>query len=183
MVRMPSTPVNRPMRFSSALAHCADRTSLPVRSGPQDAPNQGALFFGGLLGNDIVVSDQRFRFGEARIGIVADGSEGFAVLNAVANAFVKLKADGIIDGVFLLCATAAENSEGNAELLAVGAGDVAGGMAGNIEMKAGLGQAMRCVDHAVVTTLQANTLLEFFLGMSAGDHRFGQVAALLDAFG
>src|SRR5260370_40375971 len=98
---MPSTPVNRPIRFSSALARCADprmaspsaatisrRTFLLARSGSQDAPNKGALFRGRFLGDEIVLSDQRFRFGEPRIGIVADGGERLAFLDAIADALV-----------------------------------------------------------------------------------------------
>src|SRR5216683_7216214 len=196
MVRMPSTPVSRPMRFSSALARCADRgrqappqkrisgsTSLSARSDSQDAPNKGALFPRSFLGDEIVLSDQRFCLGEPRIGIVADGRERLASLDTIADAFVKLKTNSVIDGVFLLLATTAENGKSNAESLAVGAGDVAGGRTGNIHMKAGFGQAMRFIDDAVVAALQAKALLEFLLGLPARDHGLGQVAALFDAFG
>src|SRR5260370_30679371 len=159
------------------------RTFLPARSGSQDAPNKGALFRGRFLGEEIVLSDQRLRFGEPRIGIVADGGERLAFLNAIADALVKLQTDSVIDGVFLFLATTAKNGKRNAESLAVGAGYVARGRAGHVRMKTRLGQSKWFIDDAVVTALQADALLEFFLGLSACDHPLGQVAALFDAFG
>src|SRR5258708_17828287 len=36
---------------------------------------------------------------------------------------------------------------------------------------------------SVITALQANSLLEFFLGLAVGDHGFGEAAALFDALG
>src|SRR6202023_1631380 len=120
---------------------------------------------------------------KARIGIVANGRKRFAFLDAMADALVKLQTDGVIDGVFFLLATAAENGKRNAELLAVGAGDVAGGWASNVEMIAGLGQSMGLIDDAVITALQANSLFEFFLGLAACDRGLCQLAAFADALG
>src|SRR5260370_14878474 len=159
------------------------RTFLLARSGSQDATNKGALFRGRFLGDEIVLSDQRFGFGEPRIGIVVDGRKRLAFLDVIADAFVKLQTNSVIDGVFLFLATTAKNGKRNAESLAVGAGDVAGGRTGNIDMKAGFGQAMRFIDDAVVAALQAKALFEFLLGLPARDHGLGQVAALFDAFG
>jgi len=89
-------------------------------------------------------------------------SQRLAFLNAIADALVKLQTDSVIDGVFLFLATPQE-WQAQCRSLAVGAGDVAGGRTGNIHMKAGFGQAMRFIDNAVVTALQAKALLNFCL--------------------
>ena len=44
---------------------------------------------------------------------------------------MKSQPDGVIDGIFLFFATTAENGERNAELLAIGAGDIAGRRTGD----------------------------------------------------
>src|ERR1700719_3190922 len=194
---MPSTPVNRPMCFSSELASRAenrrassteqkqifDRKVPTVRSSLQNAPDKRAFFPGRFLGDEIVLGDQGFRFGEARIGIVMNSCQRFTFLDAIADALVKLEADGVVDGAFFLLATAAENGKRNTELLAVGAGDVARGWARNVDVKVGLGQSVRLIDDAVITALQANPLLKLFLGLAACDHGLRQLAAFFDAFG
>src|ERR1700682_102038 len=111
-----------------------------------------------------------------------DGGEGFTFFDAVADALVKFETDGMIDGIFLFLAAAAENGQGNAELLAICSGDVSADEARNIALKAGFGQTVGFVNDARVSALQLDVLSELFACLAGSDHFFGEVTAFVNAF-
>ena len=108
--------------------------------------------------------------------------ERLAFFYAVADAFVKFEADGVVDGVFLFFAAAAEGGESGTKLFAICGGEEACGQAGDKGAGTGLGEEFGVVNDTLVAALQANALLEFFPGLAGGDHGFGEEAAVLDGF-
>jgi len=109
--------------------------------------------------------------------------ERLAFFYAIADAFVKFEADGVVDGVFLFFAAAAEGSESGAQLFAICGGEEAGGETCDVGFGLRLREKLRVVNDTLVAALQANALLEFFPGLARGDHGFGEEAAILDGFG
>jgi len=96
------------------------------------------------------------------VAIEMNGRQGLSLFHAIANALVKFEADAVINQVFLLFAASAEHGKRNAELLAVRSCDEAGGGTCYVEIQARDGQAFRLVNDALVSTLQPNSLPEFF---------------------
>src|SRR6267142_1257036 len=159
------------------------RTMSSDRSGLENLPDERPFLRRRFLSDEIIFSDQSLSVGKPSISIVANRGQGFAFFDAIADALVKSQSDGVVDGIFLFFAAAAENGQGDAELLAVGARDIAGRLAENLDLRARRLQSLWFINNAVITALLANSLLEFFLGSAAGDHGFGEAAALFDALG
>src|SRR5712672_781388 len=154
-----------------------------VRSGLENVPDQRPFLRRRFQSDEIIFGHQSLSVGKPSISIVADRGQGFAFFDAIADALVKSQSDGVVDGIFFFFATAAENGQGDAELLAVGARDKAGRLAENLDLRARSLQSLWFINNAVITALQANSLLEFFLGSAAGNHCLSEAAALFDAFG
>src|SRR5882724_9343622 len=106
-----------------------------------------------------------------------------ALASASLASLVKFEADAVINLVFLPYAAPAQHGERNAELLAVRSGDEAAGGTRYVEIQARDGQAFRLVNDALVSTLQPNSLPEFFEPLAADDHGFREVTAFFHALG
>src|SRR5438067_1654449 len=119
MMAMPSTPVNRPMRFPPMLARCTEysRQAAPntdnlqigavptVRSGLENLPDERPFLRRRLRSDKIIFRYQGDRFRKPSVSIVANRGQGFAFFHAIADTFMKSQPDGVIDGIFLFFAT------------------------------------------------------------------------------
>src|ERR1700730_7844361 len=152
-------------------------------SSAENLPNKRALLARCFCAEIVAAGDEALGFRELGVVIVVDGGERVAFFHGVADALAEFEADAVVDGVFFFCATAAEHGEGDAELLAVRSRDEAGVFTGYVEVETRLGQAAGFVDHPIVSALQPNSLLEFLLGQTAGDHGFGKATAFFEALG
>src|ERR1700722_202111 len=176
-------------KSSHALTSFFRVSSVPVATktfaislSPENATNERVLAGRGFT-NFVAIGDESFGFGQLCAAIVMNCGERLALFYVVADALVKFESDGVVDGVFLFLAAAAEGSESGAELFAIRCGDKACGRAANIAVGSGLGEKLRVVDDALVAALQANTFFEFFFGLAGDNHFFGQKASVVDGFG
>src|SRR6267378_780749 len=149
---MPSTPVKRPMN-----------TPLQTTdSSANHAAHQRPLFARSFLANLITVRDAALRFGKFGVAIVMNRGQRFSLFHAIADPLVEFEPDAVIDPVFFFFAASAKHGEGDAKLLAVRADNEAAGGTHDVEMLARHGKAFRLVYDAFITSLQANSLAEFF---------------------
>src|SRR6267378_4431144 len=169
---MPSTPVHLPMKHPPAIVLRAD-----------DPAHQGPSFPRRIFAHDIAAGNERFSFGEFGVAIEMKGGQGLSLFHAIADALVKFEADAVINLVFLPFAAPAQHGERNAELLAVRSGDEAAGGTRYVEIQARDEQAFRLVNDALVSTLQPNSLPEFFECLAADNHGFREVTAFFHALG
>ena len=86
---------------------------------------RGALFARRGFADLVAGGDQDSGLGQLGVAIVMNCDERLAFFHAVADAFVKFEADGVIDRVFLFFAASAEHGEGDAEVFAIRRGDEA----------------------------------------------------------
>src|SRR6266849_7617351 len=147
----------------------------------QNVTDQRPLFPWWVLSDMIATRNQALGFRQLGVAIVMNCSERFAFFHAVTDALVKFESYAVIDPVFLLLAAAAAHGERNAESLAVSAGDEAARRTRDIETRTRLRQPLRFVNHALISTLQTNSLPEFLFGLAAGDHALGKFPAFVDA--
>src|SRR5579859_530060 len=131
----------------------------------------------------IAGGDETPRFRQLCSVIVMNCYERLAFFYTVANAFVKFEADSVVDTVFLFFTTTAKGGKGGPELLAICCADKACGRTGNTGVVASLREQERVVDDAFVTALETNALLEFFFGLAAREHGFGEMAAFVESLG
>src|ERR1700676_1855045 len=184
IVSRPSTPLKRPMRgplsAKQVYSEQVKPQSLTPMLGPDNAPNEREAFPGRDFADFVAGSDETPRLGQLCAAIVMNCDERLAFFYAVADAFVEFEADGVVNGVFLFFAAAAEGCERSTKLLAIRCGDESRGRARDIRVGTGSRKKLRVVNNALVATLQANALLEFFFGLSGGDHGFGEEAAVVE---
>src|SRR5580704_14574730 len=189
MVSRPSTPVKRPIRGPlsvsteqlSSVQVTAKSPASPLN--PDNAANEREPFPWRNFADFVAGGDEALRFGQLCAAIVMNCDERLAFFYAVTDAFVKFEADGVVNGVFLFFAAAAEGGESGAKLFAICGGEEAGGGAEDVGAGLGLREEFGVVDDPLVAALQANALLEFFPGLAGGDHGFGEEAAFVYGLG
>src|SRR6266446_4910460 len=150
-------------------------------SSANQAAHQRPLFSRSFFANVITLRNEPLRFAKFGVAIVMNRGQRFSLFHAIADAFVKLEADAVIDLVFLFLAATAEHGQRHAKLLAVCSGDESASGTNYLEMQPRRGQAFRLVNHAFIAALQANPLPEFFKCMTRGNHGFGEAAAFFHA--
>ena len=161
MVSRPSTPVKRPIRGPLSVSaelvsskHGQAKPLAPVLR-PDNAANEREAFAWRDFADFVTLSNETLRFGQLCAAIVMNCDERLAFFYAVANAFVKFKADGVVDGVFLFFAAAAESGEGGTELFAICCGNESCQRARDIGVRTGLGEKFRIIDDTLVAPLKA----------------------------
>src|SRR5580698_2952032 len=105
---------------------------------PKNTANERQFFARRGSADFVAGRDQALRFGQLCAAIVMNCGERLAFFYTVADAFVEFEADGVVDGVFLFFAAAAQHGQGCPELFAIRRDDETTGRAWNIDVRVGL---------------------------------------------
>ena len=105
----------------------------------------------------------------------------FVLFHAVADAFVKFQSDAVIDLVFFPFPAAPEHGQRCAKVFTIRSGKVSRTRGSNFRVKPRLRQAVRFIHDARVSSLQADSLAQFFERLPGRDHRLRQASAFFHA--
>src|SRR5208283_466633 len=112
-----------------------------------------------------------------RVGVTMNRAQRFAGGNLVANLLMDDNADGGINGILFLLASAPKNHARRSNLFAFDRGNISRARAGYIYAMIGGRKACRIVNHANVAALQLNHLPEAIKSFARGDDFVGLLFA------